>query len=356
MKLGKLEEIIERTKVSDKKGFKFLNKPIRLLTYAAMLSMLNLYCGKGPTAAEEEKHFWELSGLPETYITSLVSVNNTVLAGTIGDAVRVSYNNGKDWEAASFGGWYSGDVVNTMAIGHSEKNTIWVGSEVDLFRIDPYAWKAYNQSIENTRILSVAQDNSGVAFASGIDRNDPSVYTPVFLKNTAEGFSWKKITVKHPAHEQTSKSEIFIDADQTVYTGGLYRIFISSDQGENWTWTERFYPDAFAVSSIVRAPNGDLVIGAQEGGILYSENNGQEWHTSSFSSWEGVKVYDLVVSDHLYAGTNKGVLLSDDNGKAWTELNDGLETEKMTVSALTLNSGYLFAGTDHGVFRSTESQ
>jgi hypothetical protein len=63
-------------------------------------------------------------------------------------------------------------------------------------------------------------------------------------------------------------------------------------------------------------------------------------------------VVNSIVCDatHLYAGTENGVFQSTDNGDTWTTINHGLTNQN--VSVLIFDDSYLFAGTwGGGVFR-----
>jgi len=69
----------------------------------------------------------------------------------------------------------------------------------------------------------------------------------------------------------------------------------------------------------------------------------------------GGSINSIAISSngHIFAGTDDGVFRSTDNGENWTHLN-GLTN--LEVWSFTINSnGYIFAGTDDGVFRSINS-
>ncbi len=70
---------------------------------------------------------------------------------------------------------------------------------------------------------------------------------------------------------------------------------------------------------------------------------------------EGGQVNALVSNDTgIFAGTNGGIYRSTDNGQSWVAVNTGLAT--FTVNALAVIGTTLFAGTDGGgVFRSTDN-
>jgi len=55
----------------------------------------------------------------------------------------------------------------------------------------------------------------------------------------------------------------------------------------------------------------------------------------------------------LFAGTDGGIFLSTDNGTSWTAVNTGLTNT--TVHALAVSGANLYAGTEGGVFLSTDN-
>ncbi|MBK6876815.1 MAG: hypothetical protein IPG99_10295 [Ignavibacteria bacterium] len=66
-------------------------------------------------------------------------------------------------------------------------------------------------------------------------------------------------------------------------------------------------------------------------------------HISSFA----------VSGTNLFAGTGRGVFLSNNNGISWTAVNNGLMNT--IVLSLAVSGTNLFAGTYGGVFRSTNN-
>ncbi len=64
---------------------------------------------------------------------------------------------------------------------------------------------------------------------------------------------------------------------------------------------------------------------------------------------------DPLDSSVLYAGTNNGVLKSQDGGRSWNAINNGLGSVNIYVNAIVVdpsNTATLYAGTGSGVFRS----
>jgi hypothetical protein len=68
------------------------------------------------------------------------------------------------------------------------------------------------------------------------------------------------------------------------------------------------------------------------------------------AGFPGDSLYSLTDwSGHLWAGTDKGVFESADEGKTWQPCNAGLDT--LHAAHLTVGNGHLHALTEHGVYR-----
>ena len=128
-------------------------------------------------------------------------------------------------------------------------------------------------------------------------------------------------------------------------SGGLWE---SNDAAATWHRCAGYFalPEAVAtVVTIAQAPNGDLYVGTGEGsfyflsgfgaagftgnGIFKSTDDGVTWtsltstqptnQNSAASAWIGVNKIqvDPSNSNHIYAGTNKGLKISNDAGNTW---------------------------------------
>jgi photosystem II stability/assembly factor-like uncharacterized protein len=102
------------------------------------------------------------------------------------------------------------------------------------------------------------------------------------------------------------------------------------------------------------AVSGTNIFAGGTGGVFLSTNNGTNWTTPSYPNNIG-QVLSLAVSGtNLFAGGNHGwVRLSTDNGITWNPRNTGLPIAN--YGALTFHDGNIFAGSDSGVFRSTNN-
>jgi len=109
-------------------------------------------------------------------------------------------------------------------------------------------------------------------------------------------------------------------------------------------------------SSDVRAlasNGGPILAGTYGGGIFRSDNCGASWSACN-SGLTNLYVTALIYSGgSLFAGTNSGVFRSTNNGLSWTSANSGIFPP---VTALIQQENYLFAGTQNcGAFVSTNN-
>ena len=120
-------------------------------------------------------------------------------------------------------------------------------------------------------------------------------------------------------------TDIYVDGNQIIVgtssVGTISYIFRSEDSGANWQQVDSIHVDN-----------------------TYPYNfHGTYTHTSFFGS-----------GNTIFAGIGGGytgeVLISRDNGKTWTEPNSSFIEN---VNCFTMINGTLFAGTDHGVFMTT---
>jgi photosystem II stability/assembly factor-like uncharacterized protein len=93
-----------------------------------------------------------------------------------------------------------------------------------------------------------------------------------------------------------------------------------------------------------------------KGGVHRSPDGGQTWHSAGL---EGREVNDLAwLGPMLYAATDAGVLRSEDLGKSWVPLNEGLkrgQVNRLLFPLLPDSGAVVFAATDHGIYRSDDA-
>jgi photosystem II stability/assembly factor-like uncharacterized protein len=153
---------------------------------------------------------------------------------------------------------------------------------------------------------------------------------------------------------RTGLSSIYINAlttnGENIFAGvGIQRsVFLSTDQGANWNAVDTGLTDLsvldFAFSDSI------IFVGTGNGGVCRSTNNGLSWSAANTGLPQTIR--PLVINGtNLLAGCwGNGIYQSSDNGDNWTILNVDLNN----VYTMAVSGSKLFVGTwGSGVFLST---
>jgi hypothetical protein len=148
---------------------------------------------------------------------------------------------------------------------------------------------------------------------------------------------------------------IFIDKpppNEWFFYFGIYR---STDGGDHWTSTDL---DSAEISSLAVASNGHVFAGSHWYGVYRSTDKGNTWveNTSGLTGLyeRNIRSMLLLSNDVIYIATLAGVFFSTDDGNSWHAQNAGLANT--TANSIAGDSrGFLYVGTNSGVFRSNQS-
>jgi hypothetical protein len=200
-------------------------------------------------------------------------------------------------------------------------------------------------SVFAVKALAFTQNGTGGAnYFAGTWGND------VYI-STNNGSSWQGASNGLPYTYFNAFAVRSIGAGEDYLFGGAYGVFLTTNNGGNWTATglTNTVVQALAVS------NTNVFAGTNEGGIFLSTNNGESWTTVN-TNLTNNDVRALVVSGaNIFAATNGGgISLSTNNGGSWTAVNTGLAI--MDVRALAISGISIFAGINGGgVYFSTNN-
>jgi photosystem II stability/assembly factor-like uncharacterized protein len=139
-----------------------------------------------------------------------------------------------------------------------------------------------------------------------------------------------------------------------LLAGGDEGVFLSADNGTNWTAANTGLTNISVSSFIV---NGTNLFAGTGGGVFLSTNGGTSWAEVD-SGLTNTGVLALAISGtHLFAGTYRGVFASSDNGNGWssTELRDTHGRIPVIKALAASSSGLVFAGSDGALFRSADN-
>ena len=180
----------------------------------------------------------------------------------------------------------------------------------------------------------------------------------VFL-STDNGTNWTGISSGLPTLEVGSLAVL----GTRLFVGTEDGVFLSTNNGTNWTGVN---------SGLVKPPEGtdvfalailDTELFAATGQVFRSTNYGTTWTEtdSGISTYDGV--YSLAISGmNLFAGaypgtaeSRGGVYRSTNNGTSWTAVDSGWLFFDVGVYTFAVSDTNLFAGTNLGVFLSTNN-
>ena len=133
-------------------------------------------------------------------------------------------------------------------------------------------------------------------------------------------------------------------------------IFRSADGGKTWQPASEGLPD---LRSSIRPPvsvrafvqDGDTIYAKTDRGYFYSTNGGDLWQWLTYFQGSGRISEIAIIGNTIYITRTgqEGVFFSNDNGKSWTKIDNGL-TDQGSLTLFT-SGATLFAKMEHHVFR-----
>jgi hypothetical protein len=182
----------------------------------------------------------------------------------------------------------------------------------------------------------------------------------VFLSHSTDfgSDSWEGWSEKISGLNDKNVLSLAVSSDGTkLYAGTSSGIFLSTNNGTNWTEINNGLTNTYVNAIVVSGAN--LFAATIGGGVFRSTNFGTNWSTVN-SGLTNNNVFAIAVSPNgvgsasLFVGTDDGVFLSTDDGASWSAASTGLTSTD--VNCLLVNGTNLFLGTfDGGIFLSTNN-
>jgi uncharacterized protein (TIGR03437 family) len=292
---------------------------------------------------------WSASntGIIASVVTALASGNGLLFANILPytadslAAVARTSDNGQTWTIATIPQVQS--FVSSLAFGN---NVLLAGTDGDgLFR-----------STDNGVNFALAGNsaNVGILDVRSLLANGATIFAGTangIFRSTDSGVTWARVYTAPGPVISLSLVGTTLYAGQALQTGGA--LLRSTDNGANWAALPASAGLNQAVTSVV-ASGTTLIASAIQNentsnGIYVSTNNGTSW-TPVTGSANTPFAFKLVTQGTvIYAATGIGVFRSINAGQTWTAFNEGLPN--LIAASLLLSGNNLFVGTGgSGVF------
>lgn len=235
----------------------------------------------------------QLNGPFDVDISSVGANGNHIFAGTLGDGLYVSYDNGQTWSLAD-------GVPDYKYISAIAKS-------------DEYIFAGEYRSTDN-----------GISW--GIMENG---FQPCCITSLA-----------------ASGSKVLAGAFN--YNG----VRISNDYGQTWTAPVSGAPGDETINTVAISGN-NLFAGVEMFGAFLSTDNGAHWDTIN-NGLTSLDVSHLAIcGTSVFASTFAGRFLSQDTGSNWGNVDNGLSVSNAPIAAyggnlIALDSGKVFVSYDLG--------
>ena len=171
------------------------------------------------------------------------------------------------------------------------------------------------------------------------------------FRTSDKGQNWVRINNGIPANPYRTVC-CFLSIGNTLYTGAYKGIYVSTDNGNNWTLKGDSLNN-ITVMKIVKKDN--LLFAATNGiGVYKSTNMGETWEAKN-NGLNALQILSLeVCGNNLLAGTYGGIYLSTNNGDSWISSNTGLP-DFLNIKSLATYNNYAFVGSQYeGVYLSND--
>ncbi|MBS1516581.1 MAG: T9SS type A sorting domain-containing protein [Bacteroidetes bacterium] len=278
-------------------------------------------------------------------ITSLTGLGANIFAGSSGEGVYLSSNNGTSWAAVNNG--LTQLAVSALAFSGS---TLFAGTQDGVFASQNNGsnWFLSNTGIVG-RIVSFAVSGTNI-YAGGTGG--------IFL-SVNNGASWTELVNDLPANFSAtalavSGAGIFAGENNTGsgIPGGIYK---STNGGNNWI---------LAVNGLINgnvrclAVSGTTLFAGTAAGVYVSANDGNNWSQANGGLPGLLYVNTLYASgSNVFAGTNPPgqLYMTTDNGANWIDKSQGF-TGPQYVYSINVFNGNIFAAKYHSVWKRQYSE
>ncbi|HEY5534030.1 MAG TPA: T9SS type A sorting domain-containing protein [Ignavibacteria bacterium] len=258
-------------------------------------------------------------------VNSFAILGNNIFAGTYGNGVYLSSNNGTNWIQTSLNNQI---ILSLLTL----ENNIFAGT---------YQYGVYLSTNNGTNWTQTSLNNQLVWSLVSLGNNifAGTLFGGVYI-STNNGTIWSQTDLYNKSANSLAilGNNIFAGTVDSYNPSGIY---LSTNNGTNWTQTSLNNQLVWSLATL----GNNIFAGTYQYGVYLSTDNGLNWTQTTLINKD---VYSLAtIENNIFAGTYQyGVYLSNDNGTNWVQKNQGFNVIPL-VNALLIANNYIFAGTNN---------
>ncbi len=309
--------------------------------------------GKGGGVARSGdggRTFTVLKGIEGESVRALAlapSNDRIVAAGTL-TGVFLSRDGGSRWARITPAGHPDLRNIESLAFDPADPRTIYAGTW-------HLVWSTGNAGREWQPAHQGIIDDSDVMTLTVDSRHPEMIYATActgIYRTTDKAAEWTKLRGIPFSSRRTRAFAQGADDPDLLIAGTTEGLWVSDDRGGTWRLTTS---KQLVVNSVIAQPDGSILLGTEEAGVLRSSDRGLTWASSNTGFSERFVFRLLFDADgrRMIAavwGASRfgGVFVSQGVGGRWVRLGTGLDGRQ--VLSLALRGRTILAGTDEGIF------
>lgn len=289
---------------------------------------------------------WEKTNLQSTFkVNTLAISDSSIFAGTDGDGIFVSTDNGENWKSITEG--LQNKIIHTLFINGT---TIFAGTETGASVSTDHglSWNTINSGLSGLGVWSFAVSN----FIPGDTTIFAGTWSGVYT-STNNGKNWEATSLSNTTMSVHSIAAYNNFIFAATLGGG---VFNSQSNGITWNDISIKYIDKntgksaiIPVYSLTILETSVVVSAGTIGNFYHAEYN--DTHFKVCNSPSIIKPF-LCFADrntNLFAGNSNGYIYLSKDILNWKIISPPLINQ--AIYSLVLNKSYIFAGTVNGIWR-----
>ena len=288
------------------------------------------------------------SGLPDTIpVSAIVELKGNLFASvgdpqdaarTIGGGIYKSEDDGLTWSKSDDGISQNTKVSDLTIV----ENTLFVSTgypinigDRGVFKSDDFGqtWQPTGLSDSQLRLIRTTSNQQLIAGSN---------VSSIFISNN-KGKSWIQ------TGKEIENWAVFqiIENNNYLFANGESGIWRASIPVKEWVQIRN------GMGSLVKLSNGNILM-AENGVILRTEDNGDTWESISDLKSEMIFLYELDSKLLVACAQGDGMYFSTNDGHDWSKYNMEIFEQNRFRTAIQTPKGAILAGTTRGTLRSQD--